>query len=167
MKMTILIFLLVQFGYTSYAQVTRFGVLSGRKGINSSIRYAEFVMPLVKAVQELSSKVEEQQNTIDKLLRQLENTSGEKSDSGTILYQNSPNPFSTGTEIKMSLPEAAHSASVLIYTLDGKELTSIQVNGRGNTSVVIPANQLGAGMYIYSLLVDNQVIDTKRMILTE
>ena len=31
------------------------------------LRYAEFVVPLVKAVQELSEKVESQQNTIEQL----------------------------------------------------------------------------------------------------
>ena len=34
-------------------------------------------------------------------------------------------------------------------------------------SVAINGSQLTAGMYLYALIIDNQVIDTKKMILTE
>ena len=36
-----------------------------------SISYSQFIMPLVKAVQELNKKNEEQQKTIDELLKRL------------------------------------------------------------------------------------------------
>jgi hypothetical protein len=141
-----------------------------------TIRYAEFVIPLVKAVQELSAKnderekqIAEQQKQIDLLLKQLgkiEEGGGTKS-SEISLLQNNPNPFSVNTEIKMVLPETAGSANIIVYNLEGKQLKQLQVKGRGNVSTTILGNELNAGMYIYALIVDGKVVDTKRMILTK
>ena len=133
-----------------------------------SIRYAEFVVPLVKAVQELSVKNEEQQKQIDQLLEQIKNDSTKDEELSEIsLLQNIPNPFSRDTEIKMVLPESAGKATVIVYNLEGKQLRDLRVNGRGNTSVTILGGELSAGMYIYALIVDGKVIGTKRMILTK
>jgi hypothetical protein len=134
-----------------------------------SIRYSEFVVPLVKAVQELSATVDAQQNRIDLLVSQIGNNDKnnlEKINGGEVtLFQNNPNPFSSDTEIKMVLPESAVKADLIVYNLQGTQLKTIQVNDRGNVSIKILAGDLGAGMYLYALIVDNKVIDTKRMIL--
>ena len=53
-----------------------------------------------------------------------------------------------------------------IYNLEGKELKNIQVDKRGEASIEISANDLSAGMYLYALIVDGKVVDTKRLILT-
>ena len=46
-------------------------------------------------------------------------------------------------------------------------LKKIEIHQKGESSVVINGSQLTAGMYLYALIIDNQVIDTKKMILTE
>jgi len=134
------------------------------------LRYGDFVVPLVKAVQELSSKVEEQQRTIEALANQLNKTrqtgNGTLAQSGIELFQNSPNPTSSATEIKMTLPEGIMQADLIVYDMQGIQLKSIRVLDRGATTVRILGNELAAGMYFYTLVADSQVIDTKRMILT-
>jgi hypothetical protein len=134
-----------------------------------TIRYAEFVVPLVKAVQEMSAKLDEQQQQITELLAQIaeKEIDGSKSKTELMLFQNNPNPFSVDTEIKMTLSETTASARVIIYNLEGKELKDISVMERGSASVKILANELNAGMYIYALIADGKVVDTKRMILTK
>ena len=67
----------------------------------------------------------------------------------------------------MVLPETAINANVIVYNLEGKQLKELQVQGRGNVSATILGNELSAGMYIYALIVDGKVVDTKRMILTK
>jgi hypothetical protein len=136
-----------------------------------SIRYAEFVVPLVKAVQELTAKVEDQEKKIGTLLDLLAQ-SGTNTDilsaaGTTVLFQNNPNPFTTDTEIKMVLPETAAQASIMVYNLEGRQLNSLPVEGRGNTSVKISARELSAGLYVYALIVDGKTVDVKRMILTK
>lgn len=131
-------------------------------GDHYAIRYAEFVVPLVKAFQELLAKVEAHELQ----LANAEKSGGIPSAAEAVLFQNNPNPFSRDTEIKVSLPEATGQANIIVYTLEGKQLKSIPIPERGNVSVKIMANELSAGMYLYTLIVDNKVLDTKRMILT-
>ncbi|MEP6737263.1 MAG: tail fiber domain-containing protein [Chryseolinea sp.] len=136
-----------------------------------SIRYAEFVVPLVKAVQELTAILHQQQLEIDALQEKLDSSArGSESKNtfnGPALSQNFPNPFSLDTEIRMELPETTRQANVIIYNLEGKELKNISVNGHGKTSLKITRNDLNDGMYLYALVVDGKVVDTKRLILTK
>jgi len=143
-----------------------------------SIRYSDFVVPLVKAVQELAAQVQqqqklaqEQQNEIAALKTQLAIGSSGASDQlqsniGGGLSQNSPNPFNVDTNISMSIPETARGAVLTIYSMEGKQVKSMPVSGHGNTSVKIQGNELAPGIYIYSLMVDGKVLDSKRMIVT-
>lgn len=44
----------------------------------------------------------------------------------------------------------------------------MEVRSRGNeVTVDITAGELSAGMYLYALIADGEIIDTKRMILTK
>jgi hypothetical protein len=129
-----------------------------------SIRYDQFVVPLVKAVQELSTKVEAQQRQIEALLAQ-----GDHLEPGllkqSILYQNNANPFSSDTEIRMVVAQDVTSARIIVYNLEGTQLKAIDVKGRGDQRVVLSGNELKAGIYLYALIADGKIIDTKRMVL--
>ena len=46
-------------------------------------------------------------------------------------------------------------------------LKKIEIHQTGEGSVAINGSQLITGIYLYALIIDNQVIDTKKMILTE
>lgn len=129
-----------------------------------SIRYDQFVVPLVKAVQELSAKVVEQQRQIEALLAQggqLEQSLLHQS----MLYQNNANPFSSDTEIRMVVAQDVISARIIVYNLEGAQLKAIDVKGRGDQRVVLSGNELKAGIYLYALIADGKIIDTKRMVL--
>ncbi|MDY0388567.1 MAG: tail fiber domain-containing protein [Methanolobus sp.] len=82
------------------------------------------------------------------------------------LFQNSPNPFNSDTEIKFILPSNFKSAMLNIYNLQGNELYSYKLVKSQNV-LKINSSQLQAGMFLYSLIIDNNVIDTKRMLLTK
>jgi len=82
------------------------------------------------------------------------------------LAQNAPNPFSQNTTIGYYLPSNIVNAAIYIYNLQGAQINSIPISDRGNGSIVISGNSLAAGMYIYTLITDGNIIDTKRMILT-
>lgn len=139
-----------------------------------SIRYSEFVVPLVKAVQELTAKLEAQEKEIKALKKQLGTTKGindsaiedSASSLGAALYQNYPNPFSTDTEISISLPEGISHANLIFYTLEGKQLKVIPLFNRGDFSVKVQGSELAKGMYLYALMADGKIIDSKRLVLT-
>ena len=84
-----------------------------------------------------------------------------------ILYQNTPNPFSSNTEIKCYLPETTQQAAIYVYNLQGIELKAYPLSQTGLNTVIVNGSELPAGMYFYTLIVDNKIIDTKRMILTK
>ena len=86
---------------------------------------------------------------------------------GFELQQNHPNPFNTTTVIDLTLPDVVKNAVVVIHDLRGMEMKRISVKGRGVTSVTLEANELNAGLYLYSLVADGQLIDTKRMLLMD
>jgi hypothetical protein len=65
----------------------------------------------------------------------------------------------------MEIPEGARQADIIVYNLEGKQLKNIPVSGRGDTAVKIAGNNLSAGMYLYTLIIDGEIIDTKRLLL--
>ena len=46
-------------------------------------------------------------------------------------------------------------------------LKSIELHQRGEGSILIDGGELDPGMYIYAMIADGKVIDTKQMILTD
>jgi hypothetical protein len=84
-----------------------------------------------------------------------------------ILYQNAPNPFTSNTEISCYLPETATQATIYIYNLQGIELKSYPLTQLGLNTLIVYGSEFSAGMYLYTLIVGNKIIDTKRMVLTK
>ena len=82
------------------------------------------------------------------------------------LLQNSPNPFTLDTKIEYYIPDAITEARILIHDLQGKEIRIIEVTAKGLGSVTIYGSELEPGLYLYTLVADDNIIDTKRMILT-
>ncbi len=81
------------------------------------------------------------------------------------LYQNTPNPFNKSTVIKFRLAENTLSAEIYLYNLQGKQIRSYRINN-ANDPIIVNASELGPGIYLYSLIGDGVLIDTKTMILT-
>jgi len=84
-----------------------------------------------------------------------------------VLDQNIPNPFNTATTINYFLPSSVSSASIYIYDMNGTQLKSYNISQCGKGNITIQGSEFSAGMYLYALISDGKVIDTKRMILTK
>jgi len=142
-----------------------------------SVNYIELIPLLIQSAKEFQIENKELKDRIESLELQIKELSqnpfkvqGKPTNSEyfePILYQNQPNPFSQNTEIKYSLPLTTQSATLYIYDMSGVQLRSYPIIQMGESSIIINANDLTAGMYLYSLIADGQVIDTKRMILTK
>lgn len=133
---------------------------------NICINYVEMVPLLVKSINELSKELAELKGTNPKKAKAettgIENTSTEID--MVRMDQNKPNPFSESTVIGLNVPEKTQKANIFIYDLSGKQIKSILVSERGETNITVYAGELGAGMYIYTLVVDGKVVVTRRMI---
>lgn len=90
---------------------------------------------------------------------------------GYFLGQNFPNPFNPVTKIIFVIPTTAdHKLSnvkLIIYNSLGKEVKTLvnETQNSGNHEVAFDGTDFSSGIYFYSLLLEGNVIDTKRMIL--
>ncbi len=82
------------------------------------------------------------------------------------LSQNYPNPFNPSTKIDFALPRSG-KVSLEVYNVLGQRVASL-VNSQynaGKYQVDWNASRLASGLYFYRLTVDNNVVDTKKMLL--
>ncbi|HYK43909.1 MAG TPA: tail fiber domain-containing protein, partial [Parafilimonas sp.] len=150
------------------------------------LRYAEFVVPLVKAVQELSkmndekdSKIHNLQNQLNDQQKQIDelksmivsNRPTANSQQSTIasasLQQNIPNPFNHTTTINYTLPPQYSLAKIIITDKSGKVLKESNLTTGGKGSLNVDASTLSSGAYQYSLYLDGKLIDTKQFVVAK
>lgn len=140
-----------------------------------SVDYIGLIPILVQAINELRAELaevkgEKQDESEASPLQAPAQQSGldeQPSLSAAKLYQNAPNPWNSETVIRYSLPQSVATADIFIYDMQGAQLKRIPAQGRGENQVVLTANDLRAGMYIYALVADGTLIDSKQMILTK
>ena len=134
-----------------------------------AINYTEIIPLLIRSIQELNAKVEQYENGGVPIYKAQTRTSDATSIDAvvTTLYQNTPNPFTESTFIRCDVADDVVKADLYIYNMNGEQIAEYTVTERGETSIVIDGGSLNAGMYLYALITDGQVIDTKRMILTK
>ena len=51
--------------------------------------------------------------------------------------------------------------------MSGKQIRKIQISERGTSAISVTAADLSEGMYLYSLIADGMIVNTKKMILTK
>lgn len=134
-----------------------------------SINYVEMVPILVQAINELSAKVEalESSNGSAKKIETRAATNVDEMGENVIMLalgQNKPNPFGSSTSIEVSIPDDVQSAFIYVYDLTGKKLQQVDIVSRGKQAITINASSLTDGMYLYSLIADGKVVETRRMI---
>lgn len=140
-----------------------------------AIDYASFVVPLVKAVQELSTENEELKSRLAKIEQMIgaaNSTTG--SDALTniklsdiALDQNIPNPLVTETTIRYKLPSGIKKAELVIKDMTGKTIQQITLGTNTSGVINIDASSLSSGVYTYSLVADGRAIESKRMVVAK
>jgi trimeric autotransporter adhesin len=129
------------------------------------LRYSDFVVPLTKAVQELSKKndeLEEEVRELREIVKRLDSRSPVLNKA--TLSQNYPNPFNGSTLVQFNVPVQSASAKIVITDIKGQQLQAISV-GKDMQQVTINSGTLPAGNYYYSLWVDGQKVETRKMVI--
>ena len=133
------------------------------------INYVELVPILIRSIQELKQEVDELRGTGEAHKAKSNAPAAVTTTSSTntsALYQNTPNPFKEQTIIRYRLANDAKNAAICIFDMQGKLLKKYPVSS-GSDSLTVNGYELGDGMFLYTLMVNGQEIDTKRMILTK
>jgi hypothetical protein len=156
------------------------------------LRFSDFAVPLVKAVQELSKENNELKSEIQNLKFEMSELkaivlSNNQSNSTTnykqprlndavgqettnlfsaTLEQNIPNPFNNSTTIKYNIPYNIRSAQIIITDVKGIALKTFSVN-KDAGQITLNNGALAAGIYTYTLFADGKKADSKQMIITK
>ncbi|MDO1450151.1 T9SS type A sorting domain-containing protein [Rhodocytophaga aerolata] len=135
-------------------------------------------------MQEQQEQLQEQQEKITRQDKKIENltalvdqllkSSQTQENSGSIkkevmseiawLSQNAPNPFHQTTTISYFVPQHASHAAITISSIQGKMVKTYPISERGNGHLEIEAGKLVPGIYQYSLSIEGNLIDTKKMV---
>jgi trimeric autotransporter adhesin len=137
------------------------------------LSYSEFVVPLVKAVQELSIQNEDLKKQIDELKTLILSNPNSNSiltatnteHMGAHLEQNIPNPATNSTRINYTLPQKYTNAQIIITDMTGKTLKQVNISGTGKGTLDVDIAGMAAGIYHYSLVIDNRLIATRKILL--
>ena len=139
-----------------------------------AVNYAEIVVPLVKAVQELNAVNTSLQKQIDALKTgDLQNSGSndfplkqtiDLASSDPILFQNQPNPFDNSTIIRYFISENSIQPKIIFQDETGATINETAITQKGLGSIQVNAATLNGGIYTYSLQVDGKIIDSKKML---
>jgi hypothetical protein len=134
------------------------------------ISYSSIIPYLIEALKEQQLQIEKLQHDYNLELKSAlsdhQLPTVDLNETG-ILYQNTPNPFTEKTVIKYFLSDKVKKATIYIYDLEGKQIRSISLHKRGEANEIINGSEFGPGMYIYALIADGELIDSKKLILID
>ena len=131
-----------------------------------SVNYDGVIPFLVEAFKEQQGRVDDLEAVINDLRMKLDARSAEVSKhSRPALSQNRPNPFGNNTEILYNLPSDFKTAVLEVFDMRGVRKLNFKLKEQQG-KVTISAAELGFGVYVYSLLVDEMVLDSKTMVVS-
>jgi len=148
-----------------------------------ALNYSEFVVPLVKAVQELDSVNQTLQDRINALEANNRvispsqepgnNEPNEQRNTGSIELENlktlqlleaDPNPFSESTMIRWNIPNDFKDAVIYFYDNTGAKINTYKIDEKGRGELQVFGSKLSSGVYTYSLIIDSKLIDSKKLV---
>ena len=130
------------------------------------INYMEMIPLLVQSINELSAEVADLKQSGAKFASRGTTDIEDSFTSQNKLYQNTPNPFKEQTIIRFSLADDVKDAAICIFDMTGKTIKKLPISS-GMESVSVGGYELGEGMFLYSLIVNGQEIDTKKMVISK
>lgn len=147
-------------------------VYEDKKG-NVSINYIELIPLLVQSINELNSRIKLLENENEKLTEKIEKNdvslmpvsmNAALSDNLSI-ESNEPYQLNESSRICFSIPSNIKEASLYIYNMTGNQICKKNIETTGDLYITLSSLNLQSGMYLYSVVVDGKVINTKRFII--
>ncbi len=149
------------------------------------VDYISMIPVLTAGIQEQQVQIEKKDAQISELntklaslesrLAALEATSSVQNnrtanvinETAASLEQNNPNPFTQSTQIRYTLPTDFKSAQIIITAPNGNVMKNYSIKSKGVGQLIVNANELAAGIYNYSLVIDGSMVSTKSLVLTK
>ena len=83
------------------------------------------------------------------------------------ISQNMPNPTRSQAIIKYFIPKYATSATVRFFSMGGQVMKEVDIDQTGQGQLDVDLDKMISGSYMYGLIVDGVLIDTKTMIIVK
>ncbi len=138
-----------------------------------SVNYIGLISILTASVTELNEKVKTLETELEAIKSSntiknnsndlLDNKTSNTTKDGFSMEQNKPNPFNSRTVIQYTIPKNT-KASIAIFNMSGKLLKEYNLTQQKG-ELTIGANEIGKGMFLYSLISNTEIIDTKKMLI--
>jgi hypothetical protein len=137
------------------------------------IDYQQLIPYLVAAIQEQNLMIQKLLS-VNELVVELKNVNSEEKTielaqkpKTIVLNQNVPNPFKEKTIINYTIPEDAKDAFIIFYDVQGQVLKNLPLHDGGSGNIIVYGSDLSSGIYIYTLVVDGEIRETKKMTKSE
>ena len=118
---------------------------------------------LIQSIQELKRELDSTKDELS-VLQTVTNVAKRETGTGAVLCQNTPNPFRESCLIKCKIPQNSSTAIMYIHDVNGRQIDAVSITERGDVYIKIEGSLFDAGSYVYSLVVDGQLIDSKKML---
>lgn len=155
-----------------------------RGGAIMGLRYAEFVVPLVQATQEISAQQTQADKTVADLMAEVNalkhqvaelqssaNSQGYKSGSdiasdlpSIAALSLSPNPAGTTTTIRFRLSLGSSSTTIAISDMHGHVMKQFLLGNATSGTIEVPTDTLPSGIYHCTLQRGDQTLATQRLV---
>ena len=83
----------------------------------------------------------------------------------TSLFSNAyPNPANSFTSFDYSIPRGIGEASIVVHNLLGSVVKKININDREG-KLVVNTSDLIEGMYFYTVIIDNETVVSRKLVI--
>ncbi len=139
------------------------------------LRYGDFVVPLVRAVQEINKKLEEQNKELmeknqllEQRLTKLEAIvarlePGAVTTAAGYLERIAPNPVSSTSVVRYYVPGEARMSKITLTDAKGSVVSSYNAE-KGRGQIRVSRGNLAAGVYNLTLWIDGRLVDSQQVV---
>ncbi len=135
-----------------------------------AVNYIGMISILTSSLNEMNEKMVALESELEDMKRQVassrETKLEDQNDTGDVgfsMEQNKPNPFKDQTIVNYTLPSNT-KATIAVVDLSGKFIKEYDLSSEKG-QLIINSGDIGKGIFIYTLISDNEVIISKKMII--